>query len=305
MENLIKAVYACLPVIFDESGKIVYEDLESVINFAIHSGVHGLVTMDLNSEYFTLLDDERQAIVEFVLRTVDGRVPVVVSVTDTNTFGCIRWAKHAEACGAAAVLAMPNFFLTQSTEKICQLFAALDCEVSIPIMLHSAPAFHGDSIDPLLQRQIIADSRNIHYVRTEYYEAQEFLSKSLKAMADLPSGKFLGAAIGQNCATMFHDYLRGATIFMPSCEYADLYVSLYNLLEAGNLDEAYALYEQMAPIILMEVNYFRDAMKHILKWRGITNNTGIREEYVLRYDKYSFDTLREGLDRVRPLLTIK
>ena len=232
-------------------------------------------------------------------------VPAVVSATDTNTFGCIGWAKHAEACGAAAVLAMPNYFMAQSAEKICRLFAALDREISIPIMLHSAPVFHADAIDPLLQEQIIAASEHIHYVRTEHYESQEFLSKSLKAMEALPAGKFLGAAVGQNCATMFHDYLRGAAIFMPSCEYADLYVSLYKLLEAGDMDGAYALYEQMAPLILMEVNYFRDAMKHVLKWRGVTKNTGIREEYGFRCDPYSIDTLREGLDRVRPFLTIK
>lgn len=301
---MLKGIFATLPTVFHDDLSVDYEGIRSTVDFAIRCGVNGLVAMDLSAEYFTLTDEERKKVVETILDQVAGRVPVIVSVTDTYIYGSCNRAKHAQSCGAAAVIATPPFFMTQSVEKIKQFYAALDKAVSIPIFLESAPYFHADPIEPETQMEIIAAGENCRYVKTEHYETQEFLTKTLDAAKTLPEGKLLGTAVGMNCATMPHDYLRGCTIFMPPAEFADLYVTLYEKLEAGDIDGSYEFYENLAQLILMELPFMRSATKNVLKWRGVIGSAAVREQYVLEYDEISLQSMRDALERVRPLLRV-
>ena len=301
---MLKGVFATLPTVFHDDLSVDFESIRATVDFAIRCGVHGLVAMDLSAEYFTLLDDERAAVVETILDQVAGRVPVIVSVTDTSTHGSCKWGKHAQQHGAAAVIAEPPFFMTQSVEKTRQFYAALDETVMIPIFLQSSPAFHADAIEPEMQMQIIAEGKHLHYVKTEHFEVQEYLSKTLAAAKSLPEGKFLGAAVGMNCATMPHDYFRGCRIFMPPCEFADLYVQLWEKLESSDVEESYNFYENLAPLLLMEMPHLRSATKNVLQWRGVIQGTAVRERYVLTYDEISKKAMKDGLDAVRPLLRV-
>jgi len=301
---MLRGVYATLPTVFHEDLQVDYEGIANTVDFAIRCGVNGLVAMDLSAEYFTLTDAERKAAVECILKTAAGRVPVIVSVTDTCTHGSCCWARHAEENGAAAIIAMPPYFMAQSVEKIVQFYTALDQSVGLPIFLESAPSFHGDPVEPSVQMELIAGGTHLQYVKTEHYEVQEFLSKTLDAARSLPEGKFLGAAVGMNCATMPHDYGRGCRIFMPPCEFADLYVSLWERLEAGDSDGVLALYQEMAALILMETPHLRSGTKNVLKGRGVIGSTAVREQYLLVYDEISKASMAAGLDRVRPLLRV-
>ena len=301
---MFRGVFATLPTVFHDDLTVDFEGIRSTVEFAIRCGVHGLVAMDLSAEYFTLTDAERKEAVETILDTANGRVPVIVSVTDTCTHGSCNWAKHAEANGAAGVIAVPPYFLSQSVEKIRLFYAALDDAVSVPVFLSSSPMFHADAIEPETQMEIIAAGKHLHYVKTEHYEVQEFLTKTLNAAQALPEGKFLGAAVGMNCATMPHDYLRGCSIFMPPCEFADLYVSLWEKLEAGDIEGSYRFYENLAPLLLMEMPHLRSGTKNVLKWRGVINSIAVREQYLLQYDEISSAAMKSGLEHVKPLLRV-
>lgn len=301
---MFRGVYAALPTVFHEDLSVDYDGIKNAVEFAIRCGVNGLVAMDLSAEYFTLTDEERRTVVEHILKTAAGRAPVIVAVTDTCTHGSCQWAKHAEKNGAAAIVAMPPYFMTQSVEKICQFYKALDQSVTIPIFLETAPYFHADPIEPDIQMELVAGGEHLSYVKTEHFEVQEFLTKTLNAAKKLPAGKFLGAAVGMNCATMPHDYWRGCRIFMPSCEFADLYVRLWEKLEADDSDGALDLYQEMAALILMETPHLRSGTKNVLKWRGVIDCTAVREQYLLVYDEISKESMKTGLERVGSLLRV-
>jgi len=64
---------------FDSRGEIDWPALSRLIDWYIESGVHGLFAACQSSEMFYLSDEETQALVKFVVRHVNGRVPVVAS----------------------------------------------------------------------------------------------------------------------------------------------------------------------------------------------------------------------------------
>ncbi|PJG84317.1 dihydrodipicolinate synthase family protein [Conservatibacter flavescens] len=64
---------------FDHNGKIDWLSLERLINWYIASGVHGLFAACQSSEMFFLTDQEKQALIKFVLDVTDKRIPIVAS----------------------------------------------------------------------------------------------------------------------------------------------------------------------------------------------------------------------------------
>ena len=68
---------------FDESGKIDYKSLSSIIEFYSESGAVGLFANCLSSEMFDLSPDERLDTTRFIVDAVNGFIPVVA----TGNFG--------------------------------------------------------------------------------------------------------------------------------------------------------------------------------------------------------------------------
>lgn len=64
---------------FDEQREIDYDALARLVEWYLAAGVHGLFAACQSSEMFFLSDSETQRLVRFIVRQVDGRVPVVAS----------------------------------------------------------------------------------------------------------------------------------------------------------------------------------------------------------------------------------
>ncbi len=70
----------------------------------IEKGSHGIVTLANASEGHLMLDEERKELLSFVVKKVNGRVPVVATVNHPSSYCAIQMARYAEATGADAVM---------------------------------------------------------------------------------------------------------------------------------------------------------------------------------------------------------
>lgn len=64
---------------FDEKHEIDYDSLARLVEWYLAAGVHGLFAACQSSEMFFLSDRETTELVRFIVKQVDGRVPVVAS----------------------------------------------------------------------------------------------------------------------------------------------------------------------------------------------------------------------------------
>lgn len=76
---LPRGVWPTMLTPFTESGQIDYAGLESLIEWYIEKGVHGLFAVCQSSEMFKLTLQERVELAAFVVERARGRVPVVAS----------------------------------------------------------------------------------------------------------------------------------------------------------------------------------------------------------------------------------
>src|SRR5258708_14559929 len=91
--------------------------LRRLVDFQIERGAFGLTILGVLGEAAKLSVDERKLVVETVMESTAGRVPVVVGTSHNDTKTCIQLSKDAFAAGGAGVMISPPAFEKPSDEQ--------------------------------------------------------------------------------------------------------------------------------------------------------------------------------------------
>jgi 4-hydroxy-tetrahydrodipicolinate synthase len=113
--------------------------LERLVEHLIAGGVHGIFPLGTTGEAPALPAQLRHEVVELTCRLVDGRVPVVIGVTDTSLVEAARLAATAKDCGATAIATAPPFYYSVTQNEILHYCEKLIAQVHIPLLLYNAP----------------------------------------------------------------------------------------------------------------------------------------------------------------------
>jgi len=79
--TLFGGVFSVLPTPFDPSGELDLDSLARVIDLFLADGVSGFTALGVTSEIARLTEPERDRVLDAVLASVNGRVPVVAGTT--------------------------------------------------------------------------------------------------------------------------------------------------------------------------------------------------------------------------------
>ena len=115
--------------------------LERLIEHLILGGVHGLFVLGSTGEAPSLSPALRRSVITESIRITQGRIPVLVGITDTSLTESIALAAFAADKGAAAVVAAPPFYFPITPSDLDRYYAALAAAVPLPLFLYNMPAF--------------------------------------------------------------------------------------------------------------------------------------------------------------------
>jgi dihydrodipicolinate synthase/N-acetylneuraminate lyase len=136
------------------------EGLEKLIEHVIAGGVHGIFILGTTGEAQSLSYHLRGDLIRDACRLVNGRVPVLVGITDTSIVESLTLAKRAADCGAAAVVSAPPYFYAPAQPEIITFYTHLTDELPLPLFLYNIPACTKVSFSPATIRTL-ADNPKI------------------------------------------------------------------------------------------------------------------------------------------------
>lgn len=136
---------------FTETG-VDYEKLEKLIEFHIANSTDCIVVCGTTGESSTMPDEEHKAVIEFTVKTVNKRIPVIAGTGSNDTNHAIELSKYAESVGADGLLIVTPYY-NKTTQKGLYIHTkAIADSVKIPIVLYNIPGRTGGlsfSIDTL------------------------------------------------------------------------------------------------------------------------------------------------------------
>lgn len=121
------------------SGEIDYPALGQLIEYHIESGTHGIVSVGTTGESSTLNVEEHLAVIDYTIKKVSGRIPVIAGTGSNSTREAIYQTKHAEKLGADATLSVVPYYNKPTQEGLYQHFKAIADAVSIAQVLYNVP----------------------------------------------------------------------------------------------------------------------------------------------------------------------
>ena len=93
-----------------KNGAIDYDSFGRIIEDQISKSIDGIVVAGTTGEAATLTHEEHCECIDFVVRKVDGRVPVIAGTGSNDTAYGIELSKYACDAGADALLLVTPYY---------------------------------------------------------------------------------------------------------------------------------------------------------------------------------------------------
>jgi dihydrodipicolinate synthase/N-acetylneuraminate lyase len=97
---------------------------------------------------------ERERLVDTVIESATGTADVWVGVGAPSTAEAIRFADQAEGLGAAALVAVPPYYLRPTEASVERYYRAIAASVSIPLLAYNIPSLVGYGLAPSLVHRL-------------------------------------------------------------------------------------------------------------------------------------------------------
>jgi len=131
-----------------QDGKIDFQTLDELIEFQLENGIDAIVPVGTTGESPTLSHDEHKKVIERVVKTVGGAVPVIAGAGSNSTAEAIELTAFSKKVGADATLQVGPYYNKPTQEGFYQHFKAIAEEVDLPIVLYNIPGRCGAGMTP-------------------------------------------------------------------------------------------------------------------------------------------------------------
>jgi 4-hydroxy-tetrahydrodipicolinate synthase len=123
-----------------KNGGLDEKAFRALADWQVAEGTNGLVPVGTTGESPTLSHEEHRQVVKWCVEQARGRVPVIAGAGSNSTEEAIEFARHAQECGADAVLVVTPYYNKPTQEGMYQHFKAINDAIGIPIFIYNIPA---------------------------------------------------------------------------------------------------------------------------------------------------------------------
>ncbi len=253
---------------FHKYGTVDFTSLGNLIEHVIAGGIDYIVALGTTSEAATLTEDERKAVLDFIIENVNKRVPIVVGIGGNNTQLLVETIKHFDFEGIDAILSVTPYYNKPNQKGLYYHYKALASITPMPIILYNVPGRTAVNLSAETTLKLAHEFKNIIGIK----EASGNVVQVMNILKDKPKD-FLVIS-GEDSLTDSIVALGGAGVISVT---ANAYpAEFHQLVKAGlkkNFEEAHKI--SNALLVFMEA-IFEDGnpagIKAALSIMGLMKN---------------------------------
>ncbi len=142
-------VFPAITTQMDRDGSLDLEATAKHIEVLIESGVSGIVMLGSLGENQMLEPEEKRAVMDMAVETIEGRIPVLSGVAETSTSSAVEFVRDCEEIGADGFMVMPAMcYKTPDPAETMAHFKTVAKSTGLPIMIYNNPISYGNDITP-------------------------------------------------------------------------------------------------------------------------------------------------------------
>lgn len=243
-----QGVYPALTTKFTADDKLDLKAFGKNLDAQLAAGVDGVILGGSLGEASTMDDDEKFDLLKYTLDHVQGKVPVILNITEGATRRAIAYVEKAQIIGADGFMALPPMRYKSDDRETVQFFKAIASSTDLPIMIYNNPVDYKievtlDMFGELIEHHNIQavkestrDISNVTRLRNRFKDR----IKILCGVDTLAMEELVMSADG---------WVAGLVCAFPAET-----VAVYRLVKAGKYEEALAIYRWFLPILELDIH---------------------------------------------------
>lgn len=237
--NIFKGTGIALITPFKKDFSVDVEALVNIVNHVIDNGADFLVVLGTTSEAPTLSADEKKLVINTILKTNNGRLPVMLGMGGNNTQGIIEAIKTQDFTGIQGILSVVPYYNKPNQRGMKAHFEAIADASPVPVVVYNVPGRVGVNLQAATCVEL-AQHPNIIAVK----EASGNLQQIMEILRDKPSD--FDVLSGDDGITQPLMAL-GATgvISVAANAYTKPFSRMMHAMKEGRTDEALRLHYAM------------------------------------------------------------
>jgi 4-hydroxy-tetrahydrodipicolinate synthase len=272
----ITGIFNILATPFDENLQVDWASLRQLVDFQIDKGSYGLTILGVLGEAAKLSVDERKQVVETVIETAAGRVPIVVGVSHPETQTVIALSAAAFAAGAAGVMIAPPRMEKPTDEAVIALYSEIAESIHQPIVVQDFPPVNGVIMSADLLATLAEKIPNVRHLKLEDPPLMEKIG-AIRARTD--KYEIFGGLGGM---FLLEELGRGASGTMTGFAFTEILVAVFQAYSESRKADAERIFDHYLPLIRFEnqpvINL--TIRKELLRRRGAVRTARLRDPFV-------------------------
>ncbi|WP_278683459.1 4-hydroxy-tetrahydrodipicolinate synthase [Paraclostridium bifermentans] len=160
---LFKGSGVALVTPFNETG-VDFNKLGELIEYHIENKTDALIVCGTTGESTTMSDEEQFAVIDFTVKKVNKRIPVIAGTGSNNTMHSVYLSKEAEKLGVDGLLVITPYYNKTNQRGLKLHFETISASTKLPIILYNVPGRTGVNIKPSVIAEL-AEIKNIVAVK--------------------------------------------------------------------------------------------------------------------------------------------
>ena len=161
-----------------------FTKLENLIEGIITSGVNYIVALGTTSEAATMTESERAAVQEFIVETVNGRLPIMLGLGGNNTLSLTDTIAATNFDGISGILSVAPYYNKPNQRGLMQHYRSVAEASPVPVVIYNVPGRTGVNISAETTLTLAEECSNIVGIK----EASGNMAQVMELLRCRPEG---------------------------------------------------------------------------------------------------------------------
>lgn len=243
-----QGVFPAVTTKFHQDGTLDMALFFKNLDAQLEAGVHGIILGGTLGESSVLSLEEKIQLTTETVQYISGKVPVILNIAEGATRDAVYWAHKAKEMGASGLMLLPPMRYAADARETVTYFKDVAKSTDLPIMIYNNPVDY-KTLVTLAMFEELTDMPNIQAVK----ESTRDIS-NVTRMRNLFGDRYK-ILCGVDTLAM-EELLMGADGWVAGlvCAFPKETVAVYNLCQAGKIEEALNIYRWFLPLLELDIH---------------------------------------------------
>ena len=243
-----RGIFPAVTTQFTEDDNLDLDLFVKNIKAQISAGVNGIVIGGSLGEASTLIPEEKSVLVKEALKISNGRIPVIMNISEQSTKQALHSVEKAKEDGADGLMLLPPMKYKATNYETVEYFKAIAESTDLPIMIYNNPVDYKIEVTTDMFEQLL-ECGNINAVKDSTRDINN-VTRMINRFGDR-----FKVLTGVDPLAM-ESLLMGAHGWVAGlvCAFPRETVAIYRLIKAGRINEALKINRWFLPLLELDIS---------------------------------------------------